>query len=228
MYNDALQHMAFLSGILMSLLHLPVPCTSLKGNLEVPQSVLGARLLPLSNVLGGERPKAQKRSMTKSPTSSAAPSTQSTAASAPPAMASPASVATSPRSAMVASQPSSAMCSPRRAPPTAKPPTTSAPPPTAATLAPVPHFFFSFSSLGSTGLYSDEISAAGKAEGSPGGIGTSIAWPTLAVGGTLTAMNCSLFLGWGTWMVVPGAPGGTVMQKDGPAGAMGFSGAFHL
>ena len=151
-----------------------------------------------------------------------------------PEIASPASAATSPSSAMVASQPSSAMCSPSTAPATARPPTATTPAVPAATFAPVlqPPFFFSSSvaGVGGAGVGPDGVGASGTGVGksSSFGIGTSMAAPTLAFSGTFTAMNWPFFAGWGTWMHVPGEPGGTLMQKVGPASTMGFAGCFHL
>mmetsp|Transcript_61436 Transcript_61436/g.97424 ORF Transcript_61436/g.97424 Transcript_61436/m.97424 type:complete len:221 (-) Transcript_61436:158-820(-) len=172
-----------------------------------------------------------------SPASSAAPATASPTSSAAPEIASPASAATSPSSAMVASQPSSAMCSPRTAPATARPPTATTPAVPAATFAPVlqPPFFFSSSvagaaGVGAAGVGPDGVGASGTGVGKSSslGIGTNIAAPTLALAGTFTAIYWPFLAGCGTWMHVPGDPGGTLMQKVGPASTMGFSGCFHL
>merc|ERR1719263_2268735 len=59
------------------------------------------------------------------------------------------------------------------------------------------------------------------------GTGTNIACPTLALRGTLTAMYAPFTPGCGTWIVVPGDPGGTVMTVVGPAGTNGLEGAFQ-
>mmetsp|Transcript_76516 Transcript_76516/g.144118 ORF Transcript_76516/g.144118 Transcript_76516/m.144118 type:complete len:207 (-) Transcript_76516:218-838(-) len=170
------------------------------------------------------RSRFQKRSMTKSPTSSAASTTNSPASTAKSPIASPAASSPSPAASTVASTPCSAMCSPRTTPPTARPPTTATPAAPAATFAPVlqpPPPAAGASAAAAAG------SAAGVDDG-PSGTGTSMAWPTLAVGGTFTAMNSPFLPGYGTWMVVPGAPGGTLITVVFPGGTRGFDGAFHL
>mmetsp|Transcript_1932 Transcript_1932/g.4974 ORF Transcript_1932/g.4974 Transcript_1932/m.4974 type:complete len:219 (+) Transcript_1932:251-907(+) len=165
--------------------------------------------------------------MMKSPAVSAAPPAQSAAASAPSPMASPTPPAASPKSAIVASQPSSAMCSPSTAPATASPPTAATPPTPAATLAPVDHSLF-FSAAG-TGAAAGAAAGAngGGASGPISGTGTSMACPTRAVAGTATWMKWPGADGCGTWIVVPGPPGGTVTQVVGPGAVIGVLGAVH-
>mmetsp|Transcript_126155 Transcript_126155/g.218627 ORF Transcript_126155/g.218627 Transcript_126155/m.218627 type:complete len:210 (+) Transcript_126155:28-657(+) len=173
------------------------------------------------------RSRFQKRSMTKSPTSSAASTTNSPASTAKSPIASPAASSPSPAASTVASTPCSAMCSPRTTPPTARPPTTATPAAPAATLAPVlqPPPPASGAAAGSAPGVS--ATAAGGLDG-PSGTGTSIACPTLAVAGTFTAMNSPFLPGYGTWMVVPGAPGGTLITVVFPGGTRGLDGGFHL
>mmetsp|Transcript_167470 Transcript_167470/g.296501 ORF Transcript_167470/g.296501 Transcript_167470/m.296501 type:complete len:206 (+) Transcript_167470:29-646(+) len=169
------------------------------------------------------RSRFQKRSMTKSPTSSAASTTNSPASTAKSPIASPAASSPSPAASTVASTPCSAMCSPRTTPPTAKPPTTATPAAPAATLAPVlqpPPPAAGASAAAAPGASATESGASGT--------GTSIACPTLAVAGTFTAMNSPFLPGYGTWMVVPGAPGGTLITVVFPGGTRGLDGGFHL
>merc|ERR1719238_1264767 len=159
----------------------------------------------------------------KSPTSSAASTTNSPASTANSPMASPASAKLSPMASMVPSTPCSAMDSPNTTPPTAKAPAPATAAVPAATLAPVlqPELFW--------------LAAAPEVFASPvaviaasAGTGTNIACPAFALRGTLTAMYAPFTPGCGTWMVVPGDPAGTVMTVVGPSRTNGLEGAFQL
>merc|ERR1711907_179056 len=125
-------------------------------------------------------------------------------------MASPASVRPSPIASTVVSTPCSEMCSPNMTPPTAKAPTPATAPAAAvpaATLPPVlqPELFFS----ACTG---EPVAVTAASAGT----GTNIACPAFALRGTFTAMNAPFTPGCGTWIVVPGDPGGTLMTVVGP------------